>query len=71
VGQSSRFGTDPAVPAARAALRCGKLGRLLEGVNAPLTPQRFVDNVGLAVEAHSLRVPPDPVAARRELCGRR
>ena len=68
VRASARFGANPRIPAARAALRCGELGRLIEAVNAPLTPSRFVANLGAAIELHSLRVPADPVAARRELC---
>jgi len=68
VGASARFGANPRIPAARAALRCGELGRLMEAVNAPLTPSRFVANLGAAIELHALRVPSDPVAARRELC---
>ena len=70
VRASPRFGANPRIPAARAALGCGDLARVLEAVNAPLTPTRFVENLGLAVELHSLRLPADPVAARRELCGR-
>ena len=68
VRASARFGANPRIPAARAALRCGELGRLLEAVNAPLTPARFLANLGAAIELHSLRVPADPVVARRELC---
>jgi len=70
VGASPRFGANPRIPAARAALGCGELARLLEAVNAPLTPARFVENLGVAVDLHSLRLPTDPLAARRELCGR-
>ena len=70
VRASRRFGANPRIPAARAALGCGELARVLEAVNAPLTPGRFVANVGEAIELHSLRVPADPVAARRELCDR-
>ncbi|CAA9493245.1 MAG: hypothetical protein AVDCRST_MAG45-862, partial [uncultured Solirubrobacterales bacterium] len=69
VRASRRFRDNPRIPAARAALRCGGLARVLEAVNAPLTPGRFVENLGVAVELHSLRVPSDPLAARRELCG--
>ncbi len=68
VRASPRFGANPRIPAARAALGCGELGRLLEAVNAPLTPSRFVANLGAAFELNGLRVPSDPVAARRELC---
>ncbi len=70
VRSSRRFGSNPRIPAARAALGCRDLARLLAAVDAPLTPGRFLRNVGLAVELHSLRIPADPIAARRELCGR-
>jgi arabinofuranosyltransferase len=71
---AARFG-DPAAPAdadvraARAALRCGDLAVLLEAVEAPLTPARFVRNLGRAPRLHRLRVPPDPAEARAALCG--
>jgi arabinofuranosyltransferase len=68
VRASPRFRSNPRIPAARAALRCGELARLMDAINAPLTPARFVANLGAAIELHALRVPSDPVAARRELC---
>jgi len=68
VRASPRFGANPRIPAARAALGCGELERLLEAINAPLTPSRFLANLGAAIELHALRVPSDPMAARRELC---
>jgi arabinofuranosyltransferase len=70
VRRSPRFRANPRVPAARAALACGRLGRLLDAVEGPLTPGRFAENLRASVELHSLRVPADPIAARRELCGR-
>jgi len=70
VAANPRFAGNPRIPAARAALRCGRLGRLMRAVTAPLTPARFVANLGTAVDLYSLRVPADPVAARRELCRR-
>jgi len=62
---------DPAVRAARAAAGCGALRDVLAGVTAPLTAGRFAENVGVALRTRSLRVPPDPERARRELCGPR
>jgi arabinofuranosyltransferase len=59
---------DPEVAAARAALECGDLARVLEAVTAPLTAARFLDNLGVAVETRTLRIPDEPVAAARELC---
>jgi arabinofuranosyltransferase len=58
-----------AVAAARRALRCGGLRDVLDATSKPLTLGRFLDNLSLAVEQRSLRIPPDPVAAERELCG--
>jgi arabinofuranosyltransferase len=71
VRASRRFGANPRIPAARAALGCGDLARLLEAVDAPLTPARFIENLGVAIDLHSLRIPADPIAARREACGAR
>jgi arabinofuranosyltransferase len=70
VRASERFGSNPRIPAARAALACGRLGQLLEAVDAPLTLGRFVANLRASAELHSLRISGDPVAARRELCRR-
>jgi arabinofuranosyltransferase len=63
-------GVDPAkVEAARRALECGDLRRLVTAVEAPLTLSRFVGNVGTALDLHGLRVPQDPAIAAAELCG--
>ena len=59
---------DPAVTAARAALACGDLRALDRAVTAPLTVNRFLDNLRLAPHLHGFRFPADPVAARAELC---
>jgi arabinofuranosyltransferase len=58
----------PEVAAARVALGCGALGRLLLAVTDPMTPRRFVANTLLAFQFHRLRVPPDPTEARAVLC---
>ena len=63
-----RFAANPRIPAARAALGCGDLRRLMRAVSAPLTLDRFVANVGASFELGALRLPGDPVAAKRELC---
>jgi arabinofuranosyltransferase len=60
---------EPAVMAARRALGCGDLKRVLDAVEEPLTPGRFLDNIATAVATAGLRVPPDPVRAAAELCG--
>jgi arabinofuranosyltransferase len=68
VAAHPRFAANPRIPAARAALGCGGLRRLMEAVSAPLTLDRFLSNVGASLELGALRIPADPVAARRELC---
>jgi arabinofuranosyltransferase len=45
----------PEVEAARAALRCAEIAELLDSVRAPLTPQRFWDNLTGAVDRTVLR----------------
>ena len=57
------------VAAARAALACGDLADVLEGISAPLTPGRAADNLVLALTTSDLRLSGDPAAAREELCG--
>jgi arabinofuranosyltransferase len=55
--------------AARAALRCGELREVLDAAQKPLTPARFIDNIGVALRTARLRVPGSPEHARGELCG--
>ena len=63
-------GVDPArVEAARRALRCGSLRRLVTAVEAPLTLDRFVANIGTAWELRKMRIAQDPPVAAAELCG--
>lgn len=68
----ARFGTgeDPAadVAAARRALACGKLAELVEAVDDPMTPGRFVNNLLGAVHRTSLRIPVNPFEAERRFC---
>jgi arabinofuranosyltransferase len=63
------LGSAASVAAARRALRCGALRELLDAVGEPVTTGRFADNVAFALRERALRVPEDPVAAERELCG--
>jgi arabinofuranosyltransferase len=56
------------VRAARAALGCPDIERLLEAVSAPLTADRFLANIGDSFALTGLRFRPDPIAAERELC---
>jgi arabinofuranosyltransferase len=58
----------PQVAAARAALTCPPLRRIIAATSAPLTLRRMVDNLGVAVRAHGLRIDPDPQRARAEVC---
>jgi arabinofuranosyltransferase len=57
------------VAAARRALRCPPLRRVVEATTAPLTLGRAVENLGVAVRAHGLRFDSEPQVAARELCG--
>lgn len=59
----------PGAAGAKAALGCGGLRSLLDGITEPLTFRRFVANVGLSFSLTRLRVPADPVAAEAEVCG--
>lgn len=63
-----RAGDLPDVVSARQALACGRLEDLVDAVEAPLTPGRFVKNVTGAVGRTTLRVPPIPAEAVAEFC---
>ena len=56
----------PAVSDAGRAMSCGDLARLLHAVSDPLTPSRFLANVGAAWQFHRMRVPAAPAAAARQ-----
>jgi arabinofuranosyltransferase len=56
--------------AAWRTLRCGALPELLEAVTAPLTPSRFVRNLLEAPRLSRIRIPTQPFAAERAICGR-
>jgi arabinofuranosyltransferase len=56
------------VAAARRALRCPPMKRLLRAVSAPLTAGRFLSNIGDSFSLTTLRFPADPSAAEHELC---
>ena len=59
---------EPVVDDARAALACGDLAELVDAVDDPLTPGRFLRNLVGAVDRTKLRVPPIPSDARLEFC---
>jgi arabinofuranosyltransferase len=54
---------------AAAALGCGDLAELRRAIEDPLTVGRFLRNLAAAPRLTRLRIPADPAAARRELCG--
>jgi arabinofuranosyltransferase len=59
----------PAASSAVDALSCGGLQQILAGIDEPLTVQRFLDNIRVAIAQRSLRIPADPNEARAMLCG--
>jgi arabinofuranosyltransferase len=56
------------VAASRAALACGDLAELVEATTAPMTWERFTDNLLGARDRTALRIPIDPFAAERAFC---
>lgn len=64
-----RLARVPAVSAARRALGCGDVHRLVEAVDSPLTLRRFLANVRLAILLHGFRLDPEPQRAERDACG--
>ncbi|MGI8756724.1 MAG: hypothetical protein ACR2MB_12875 [Acidimicrobiales bacterium] len=61
--------SDPGLPAARRALRCGDLDRLLRDIHDPMTPGRFLTNLVHAPADTTLHIPLDPHEAERQFCG--
>ena len=62
-------GLDPArVAAARHALSCGRLAELQRSVRAPMTPDRFWENLRGSWSRTGFHFPADPVQAERALC---
>jgi arabinofuranosyltransferase len=60
---------DPAaVDAAREAVGCGALGRVLTAVREPWSPRRAGSDVLVALTTYGLRFDSDPLRARAELC---
>jgi arabinofuranosyltransferase len=62
--------SEKQIDAARHALTCGAIAELQQSVRAPLTWDRFLDNVAGAFGRTNLRIPGDPVAAERQFCAR-
>lgn len=69
LGRFAEPGPDePLVDDARAALSCGDLAELVDAVEDPLTPGRFLQNLVGSVGRTSLRVPVSPAEARATFC---
>ncbi|MGI8710109.1 MAG: hypothetical protein ACR2LA_03835 [Acidimicrobiales bacterium] len=66
VSPPKRFAAD--TRAARQVLDCGPLRRLRAATHAPLTPSRALANLWRAPGLTALRIDPDPMAARAQLC---
>ena len=49
-------------------LRCPELRDLLHAIDKPLTLSRALSNLGFSFTSTTLRFPPNPIAAGRELC---
>lgn len=63
----SSFAGD--VSAARHALQCSGLRRLIDDVRSPLTPGRFLSNLWHATPNTFLQLPPNPHVAEARYCG--
>ena len=59
---------DDDTAAARQALGCGDLDRLLTATRAPFTPRRFLSNLVAAPRLTALTIPPDPHEAVERFC---
>jgi arabinofuranosyltransferase len=72
-GQKRPYSANPIseawLTAARHALRCGPLRRLLEAENVPLTFSRFFSNVAHSISYTRLRFSPNPIKAEASVCG--
>jgi arabinofuranosyltransferase len=74
IAEYSTVTSAPGVPAgdiaaARRALACGELGRLIKATTAPLTLHRFLANIVESPGLTSLSIPNDPRQAEAQLCG--
>jgi len=58
------------IAAARQALGCGELARLIKATTAPLTFRQFLANIVDSPGLTSLSIPNDPRHAKAQLCGR-
>ncbi len=58
--ETSLLEADPIIQDARAVLQCGDTSKLLEAIEKPLTPARFIQNILLSPRLTALRINPDP-----------
>ena len=63
-----RLARIPSIAVAGRVLGCSRLRELLRAIDAPLTFDRFVSNIGVAWRLRSFRLPPEPQRAERQLC---
>jgi arabinofuranosyltransferase len=73
IAQYSTAGSAPGVPAAdiaaaRKALGCGELARLIRATSAPLTLHQFLANITDSPGLTSLSIPSNPHQAVAQLC---
>jgi arabinofuranosyltransferase len=67
----ARFAEDTSgvkATAAKRALGCGELKDLIEAIDEPMTPGRFLENLVRSPSLTRLHIAADPVVAERELC---
>jgi len=62
-------GEDPKVTAARHALTCGDLKRLMDDVDGDMTVGRFFSNIFDSFSNTRMHIPADPIEAERQFCG--
>lgn len=60
--------TDAEIEAATRAMTCGQLGELLDGIQDPLTPGRFLRNLVNAPANTRLAIPADATEAEARFC---
>jgi arabinofuranosyltransferase len=67
----ARFGKakgDAKVQAARRALECGQLKKIIDGIDDPMTPGRFLSNLWNSAPNTLAHVPSNPIDGERKFC---
>jgi hypothetical protein len=59
---------SPEMQAAIDTLGCGEVAELVDAVEDPLTPGRFLRNLVGSLDRTRLRIPRDPLEAREQFC---